>query len=44
MIYTRLEDIKDEFALTDEELQNKLEEARTKLLKTSGKNVSSCRR
>ncbi|MCA1183957.1 thioredoxin domain-containing protein [Bacillus licheniformis] len=31
LIYTRLEDIKDEFALTDEELQNKLEEARTKL-------------
>ncbi|MBX9436483.1 thioredoxin domain-containing protein [Bacillus paralicheniformis] len=31
LIYTRLEDIKDEFALTDEELQNKLEEARIKL-------------
>ncbi|MCY8225545.1 thioredoxin domain-containing protein [Bacillus haynesii] len=31
LIYTRLEDIKDEFALTDEELQNKLEEARTRL-------------
>ncbi len=37
LIYTRLENIKDEFALTDEELQNKLEEARIKLLKNGRK-------